>query len=78
MLTPVEPSSSVVRARIPLSDRTFISRLKYRTSKNHVRVGRVLEDFDSVAVAASYKHNNQLITVFRIVQWFFLIELGLE
>ena len=25
------------------------------------RPGRILEDFDSIAVAASYKHNKQLL-----------------
>ena len=59
----VRPSDTLVRARIPLSDRSFFQRLKYRLSDDTVRTGRILEDFDSMAVAASYKHNEQLITV---------------
>ena len=43
-----------------LSDSTYPVRLKYRDSANTVRVGRLLEDFDSMAVATSYKHNEQL------------------
>lgn len=43
-----------------LSDSSYPVRLKYRDPANTVRVGRLLEDFDSMAVATSYKHNEQL------------------
>jgi hypothetical protein len=58
----VRPEDSIVRTRIPLSDRSFPERLKYRNFDDGVRPGRILEDFDSVAVAASYKHNKQLVS----------------
>jgi len=56
----IKPADSKVVARVPLSDSTYPVRLKYRDSANTVRVGRLLEDFDSMAVATSYKHNEQL------------------
>ena len=42
------------------SDPEYPVRLKYRNYHHHVRIGRLLEDFDSVAVATSYKHNESL------------------
>ena len=56
----ISPAFSKVRAVIPLSDVDYPVRLKYRNYHQHVRVGRILEDFDSVAVATSYKHNESL------------------
>ena len=50
-----------------LSDSSYPVRLKYRDSANTVRVGRLLEDFDSMAVATSYKHNEQLERARRIL-----------
>lgn len=62
-LDTIRPSETLVRARIPLSDRSFGQRMKYRLFDETIRTGRILEDFDSIAVAASYKHNEQLKTV---------------
>ena len=57
---PISPALSKVKARIPLSDTDYPVRLKYRNYHGHVRVGRILEDFDTVAVATSYQHNELL------------------
>lgn len=54
------PFSFEFDSKIHLSDSSYPVRLKYRDSANTVRVGRLLEDFDSMAVATSYKHNEQL------------------
>jgi len=56
----VQPSENILRARIPLSDRSFVQRLKYRQFDETIRTGRILEDFDYMAAAAAYKHNQQL------------------
>ena len=56
----ISPAESEVAALIPLSNVDYPVRLKYRNYHSHVRIGRLLEDFDSVAVATSYKHNQQL------------------
>jgi len=45
---------------VPLSDESFALRLKYRTASGRVRVGRILEDLDTIAGIASYKHNIQM------------------
>jgi len=57
---PISPALSKVKARIPLSDHNYPVRLKYRNYHGHVRVGRILEDFDTLAVATSYQHNELL------------------
>lgn len=59
------PADSHLSATVPLSDRNYPLRLKYRASSDRVRVGRILEDLDTIAGIASYKHNLQLKTVLK-------------
>ena len=46
----LSPKKSTVRARIPLSDRDFFQRLKYRLADEHIRTGRILEDFGKLSL----------------------------
>ncbi|CAG5105190.1 Oidioi.mRNA.OKI2018_I69.chr1.g1911.t1.cds [Oikopleura dioica] len=57
---PISPSASKFTTKVPLSDPSFPLRLKYRTHSGGVRIGRVLEDLDTLAGIASYKHNLSL------------------
>ena len=56
----ISPLMSTFQVSVPLSDESFAVRLKYRTATGHVRVGRCLEDLDTIAGVAAYKHNTQL------------------
>ena len=56
----ISPSESEMKVVVPLSDESFPLRLKYRTASGRVRVGRILEDLDTIAGIASYKHNIQM------------------
>ena len=59
-LKKISPQQSAIAISVPLSDEHFAVRLKYRTATGHVRVGRCLEDLDTIAGVAAYKHNTQL------------------
>jgi hypothetical protein len=52
-MSSLSPKESTVRARIPLSDRDFFQRLKYRLADEHIRTGRILEDFGKCFVVCS-------------------------
>jgi len=56
----ISPSESEMKVIVPLSNESFPLRLKYRTASGRVRVGRILEDLDTIAGIASYKHNIQI------------------
>jgi hypothetical protein len=56
----ISPSESEMKVIVPLSNESFPLRLKYRTASGRVRVGRILEDLDTIAGIASYKHNIQM------------------
>merc|ERR1712168_1167098 len=53
---PISPASSYFRVTVPLSDEHFPMRLKYRRADDGVRMGRCLEDLDTIAGIASYLH----------------------
>merc|ERR1712001_816571 len=55
---PVTIADSRSECVIPLSSEK--DRFKYLNQYNHVRMGRILEDFDTFAVHISYKHNDSL------------------
>ncbi|CBY21648.1 unnamed protein product [Oikopleura dioica] len=57
---PISPADSKFSTKVPLSDTSFPLRLKYRTHAGGVRIGRILEDLDTLAGIASYKHNLSL------------------
>jgi hypothetical protein len=58
--------NSKVYATVPLSDRNYPLRLKYRTATDTVRVGRIMEDLDTIAGLTSYEHNRRLETVLKL------------
>ena len=58
--SPIAPSSSYFRVVVPLNDEHFPLRLKYRRYDGGVRMGRCLEDLDTIAGIASYLHNGQM------------------
>ena len=50
----------MINLKTIFSNESFPLRLKYRTASGRVRVGRILEDLDTIAGIASYKHNIQM------------------
>ena len=57
---PISGSDSFYRVSVPLSDEHFPMRLKYRRYDGGVRMGRCLEDLDTIAGLASYLHNSSM------------------
>ena len=62
----VAPSFSKLTVSVPLSEHDYPMRLKYRTVAERVRVGRVLEDLDTMAGIVSYRHNTHLTQCFKL------------
>jgi len=58
--SPISGSESFYRVSVPLSDEQFPLRLKYRRYDGGVRMGRCLEDLDTIAGIASYLHNGAM------------------